>query len=141
METLKIVAGGRSLGEEEGGGVISGAGEARTILLLLHIISARPFKQPLMVRTFLKVYMELGSYFVSARTNKRHHHHLVIVLERGDLVFFRPKCRGLCDNLLCTLSFEPASDQECHRRQYHDLEQQAQYRTTAERVAIVGRSV
>jgi hypothetical protein len=27
-----------------------------------------------MVRTFLKVYMELGSYFVSARTNKRHHH-------------------------------------------------------------------
>ena len=28
----------------------------------------------LMVRTFLKVYMELGSY-VSARTNKRHHHH------------------------------------------------------------------
>jgi hypothetical protein len=32
-------------------------------------ISARPSKQPLMVRTFLKVYMELGSYFVSARTN------------------------------------------------------------------------
>ncbi len=28
-----------------------------------------------MVRTFLEVYMELGSYFVSARTNKRHHHH------------------------------------------------------------------
>ena len=24
---------------------------------------------------FLKVYMELGSYFVSVRTNKRHHHH------------------------------------------------------------------
>ena len=24
----------------------------------------RPSKQPLMVRTFLKVYMELGSYFV-----------------------------------------------------------------------------
>jgi hypothetical protein len=47
----------------------SGPGEARTILLL-HIISVRPSKQPLMVRTFLKVYMELGSYFVSARTNK-----------------------------------------------------------------------
>ena len=77
METREIVAGGRSLGEEEGGGVISGAGEARTILLLLHIISAKPSKQPLMVRTFLKAYMELGSYFVSARTNKRHHHHLV----------------------------------------------------------------
>jgi uncharacterized membrane protein len=38
-------------------------GEARTILLL-HIISVRPSKQPLMVRTFLKVYMELGSYFL-----------------------------------------------------------------------------
>ncbi len=68
----------------------SGPGEARTILLLgkypgggymalelffvsartnkryhhLHIISVRPSKQPLMVRTFLKVYMELGSYFL-----------------------------------------------------------------------------
>ena len=32
-------------------------------------MSARPSKQPLMVRTFLKVYMELDSYFfVSART-------------------------------------------------------------------------
>jgi hypothetical protein len=64
-------------GEEEGGGVRSGPGEARTILLL-HIISARPSKQPRMVRTFLKVYVELGSCFsVSARTNKRHHHHKV----------------------------------------------------------------
>ena len=33
--------------------------QARTILLF-HVISARPSKQPLMVRTFLKVYMELG---------------------------------------------------------------------------------
>ena len=41
----------------------SGPGAARTILLS-HIISARPSKQPLMVRTFLKVYMELGSYFL-----------------------------------------------------------------------------
>jgi hypothetical protein len=40
-----------------------GPGEARTILLL-HIIIVRPSKQPLMVRTFLKVYMELGSYFL-----------------------------------------------------------------------------
>jgi len=39
------------------------AGEARTILLL-HIISVRPSKQPLMVLTFLKVYMEPGSYFL-----------------------------------------------------------------------------
>ena len=43
-----------------GGGVRSGPGVARTILLF-HIISARPSKQPLRVRTFLKVYMELGS--------------------------------------------------------------------------------
>ncbi len=50
-------------GEEEGGGERSGPGEARTILLL-HIISVRPSKHPLMVRTFLKVYMELGSYFL-----------------------------------------------------------------------------
>ena len=35
-------------GEEEGGGVRSGPGEARTILLF-HIISVRPSKQPLMV--------------------------------------------------------------------------------------------
>jgi hypothetical protein len=27
-----------------------------------------------LVCTFLKVSMEIGSYFVSARTNKRHHH-------------------------------------------------------------------
>jgi hypothetical protein len=54
--------------------VRSGPGEARTILLL-YIISARLSKQPLMdVRTFLRVYMELGSYFVSERTNKRYHH-------------------------------------------------------------------
>ena len=38
----------------------SGPGVARTILLF-HIISARPSKQPLRVRTVLKVYMELGS--------------------------------------------------------------------------------
>jgi hypothetical protein len=43
--------------------VRSGPGEARTILIL-HIISVRPSKQPLMVRTFLKVYMGLGSYFL-----------------------------------------------------------------------------
>ena len=41
----------------------SGPGEARTILLF-HIISVRPSKQPLMVRIFLKVYMELCSYFL-----------------------------------------------------------------------------
>jgi hypothetical protein len=54
--------------------VRSGPGEA-SFILLLHIIGASPSKQPLMVHTFLKVYMELGSYFVTAGTNKRHHHH------------------------------------------------------------------
>ena len=44
-------------------GVRSGPGAARTILLF-HIISARPSKQPLMVHTFLEVYMELGSSFL-----------------------------------------------------------------------------
>jgi hypothetical protein len=42
---------------------MSGPGEARTIPLL-HIIGVRPSKQPLMVRTFLKVYMELCFYFL-----------------------------------------------------------------------------
>ncbi len=41
----------------------SGPGAGRTILLF-HIISSRPSKQPRMVRTFLKVYMEFGSYFL-----------------------------------------------------------------------------
>ncbi len=43
---------------QERGGVRSGPGETRTILLL-HIISVRPSKHPLMVCTFLKIYMEL----------------------------------------------------------------------------------
>ena len=52
-----------------------GAARARTILLF-YIISAEPSKQPLMVRTFPRVYMELGSYFLFlGRTKKRHHHH------------------------------------------------------------------
>jgi hypothetical protein len=41
--------------EEEGDGVRSGPGAARTILLF-YIISARPSKQPCMVRTFLKLH-------------------------------------------------------------------------------------
>ena len=59
-------------GEEEGGGVRSGPGAARTILLL-HVISARPSKQPRMVGSNLGVY-SFGLIFVSARTNKRHQH-------------------------------------------------------------------
>jgi hypothetical protein len=42
-------------GGEEGGGVRSGPGAARTIPLF-HTISARPPKQPRMVGTFLKVH-------------------------------------------------------------------------------------
>jgi hypothetical protein len=41
--------------EEEGGGVMSGPGAARAILLF-HIISAVPSKQPRMVRIFLQVH-------------------------------------------------------------------------------------
>jgi hypothetical protein len=48
------------------------------LFLLLHVISARTSKQSLMVHTFLKVYMELCSYFASARTSKRHHHHPIL---------------------------------------------------------------
>ncbi len=51
----------------------SGPKAARTILLF-HIISARPSKQPRMVRTFLKVYMELGSYFLFLQEQIKHHH-------------------------------------------------------------------
>jgi hypothetical protein len=43
----------------EGGGVMRQQGAAGAILLF-HIISARPSKQPLLVRTFLKVHMEQG---------------------------------------------------------------------------------
>jgi hypothetical protein len=44
----------------------------RTILLF-HIISARPPKQPRMVGRTLGVY-DFGLIFVSARNNKTHHH-------------------------------------------------------------------
>jgi hypothetical protein len=60
-------------GEEEEGGVRSGPGAARTILLF-HIISSSPSKQPRMVGGTIGVY-SVGLIFVSARTNKRHHHH------------------------------------------------------------------
>ena len=62
-------------GKEEGGGVRSGPGAARTILLF-HTINARPSKQPRMVGSTLGVY-GFGLIFVSARTNKRHHHHVI----------------------------------------------------------------
>jgi hypothetical protein len=62
-----------------GGYERSGPGAARTILLF-HIISARPSKQPLMVRTFLKVYMELGSYFLFLQEQKKD---IIIDLKRA----------------------------------------------------------
>jgi hypothetical protein len=70
-------------GEEEGGGVRSGPGAARTIQLF-HIISARPSEQPLMVRTFLKVYRAWLLFFVSERTNKGHHHQGVAIFAYQD---------------------------------------------------------
>ena len=60
----------------------SGPGAARTILLF-HIISARPSKQPRMVRTFLKVYMELGSFFLFLQEQIKDiidNHHLELTL-------------------------------------------------------------
>ena len=65
-------------GDEEGGGVRSGPGAARTILLF-HTISARPSRQPRMVGSTLGVY-SFGLIFVSARTNKSHHHHHLLCL-------------------------------------------------------------
>jgi hypothetical protein len=62
--------------------VRSGPGAARTILLF-HIISARPSKQPLMVRTFLRVYMELGSFFLFLQEQIKDiidNHHLELTL-------------------------------------------------------------
>jgi hypothetical protein len=52
--------------------VRSGPGAARTILLF-HIISARPSKQPRMVRTFRKVHTRPKlAYLSSTSTNKQH---------------------------------------------------------------------
>jgi hypothetical protein len=62
-------------GEEEEGGVKSGPGAARNILLF-HIMSASPSKQPRMVSSTLGVY-SVGLIFVSVRTFERHHHLLV----------------------------------------------------------------
>jgi GTPase involved in cell partitioning and DNA repair len=64
--------------------VRSGPGAARTILLV-HIISARPSKQPPMVRTFRKVYMELGSYFLFLQEQIND---IIIIGERRDQVRF-----------------------------------------------------
>ena len=68
---------------------------ARTILLF-HIISARPSKQPRMVGSTLGVY-SFGLIFVSARTNKRHHHHHEALLPGS----------GLGTNCLQTLGSSP----------------------------------
>jgi hypothetical protein len=68
--------------------VRSGPGAARTILLF-HIISVRPSKQPLMVCTFLKVYMELGSYF------------LFLQEQIKDIIIFSPRNTDL-EYVACT---------------------------------------
>ncbi len=61
----------------------SGPGAARTILLF-HIISASPFKQPRMVGSTLGVY-SVGLSFVSARTNKRYHDQTLVTGLAGGL--------------------------------------------------------
>jgi hypothetical protein len=84
---------------EEGGGVRSGPGAARTILLF-HIISARPSKQPRMVRTFLKVCMELGSYFLFLQEQKKD---IIIIEHKGlpprDVVYVAIELRFRPDSL------------------------------------------
>ena len=61
-----------------GGAVRSGPGAARTILLF-HTISARPLKQPRMVRTFhrytrgLGWRMHCGAEVTESSANKQHH--------------------------------------------------------------------
>ncbi len=103
----------------------SGPGAARTILLL-HIISVRPSKQPLMVRTFLKACMKLGSYFVSARTNKRHIKNWFtgqrFIINRvppavGRLHLRRPTAHG------CALAHSPQTTREVRATFYSRLSQ------------------
>jgi hypothetical protein len=60
--------------------VRSGPGAARTIVLF-HIISARPSKQPRMVRTFLKVYVQLGSYFLFLQEQIKY---IIIIIRLGE---------------------------------------------------------
>ena len=76
---------------------------AASTILLFHIISARPSKQPRMVGSTLGVY-SFGLIFVSARTNKRHHHHPVIgVLFLKATVLYEPlllRSYSLCRSCL-----------------------------------------
>ena len=95
---------GSSGGEEEGGGVRSRPGAPRTILLS-HIISASPSKQPLMVRAFLKVYMELGFYFLFS---KSHHH------SHWPLQSFHAACRCVPNPRYAPCSW--TSDRSCSWR-------------------------
>jgi hypothetical protein len=84
--------------------VRSGPGEARTILLL-HIISARPSKQPLMIRTFLKVYMDLGSYFflqeqikdiiIDTRCMQIQYHRTIVIMPGFNLLVLQYYARTL----------------------------------------------
>ncbi len=100
-------------------GVRSGPGEVRTILLS-HIISATPSKQPLMVCTFLKVYMELGSYFLFLQEQIKD---IIIVTSS---FFFRGVCelwatcrlrtvQGHNCKCLWTIAVKPCPDTDCVR--------------------------
>jgi hypothetical protein len=69
--------------------VRSGPGEVRTILLL-HIISVRPSKQPLVVRVFLKVYVEIDSSFLFLQEQIKD----IIIIETTSR---RGSVQGRCD--------------------------------------------
>ena len=89
------------------GGVRSGPGAARTILLF-HIISARPSQHPRRVRTFLKVYMELDSYFLFLQEQNRFLLSRISLRQytrRHDTRFVRPT--GFNRNVTQQLTFPP----------------------------------
>ena len=85
----------RTCGGSSGGrkkGVVWGVGqELLGPSYFFHIISARPSKQPLMVRTFLKVYMELGSYFLFLQEQIKD----IIIVWAGKIQFV--VVRKVCD--------------------------------------------
>jgi hypothetical protein len=82
--------------------VRSGPGAARTILLF-HIISARPSKQPRMERTFLKVYMELGSYFLFLQEQIKDIIIIIIRLLRSICKYWLPQRMVRVRTSVCTL--------------------------------------
>jgi hypothetical protein len=78
-------------------------GGGRRGILLLHIISVRPSKQPLMVRTFLKVCTELGSSFLFLQEQIND-----IIIRDDEMHMFRTGLMlhmfsAMCARYICTL--------------------------------------